>query len=321
MDFKNINYAGGTAHMVICKEMLDAIVGKLQTYYHLQLFKPYRKTYLKLTNEGNLKHDYLIRYMLNIPKSYIYTTVYNGVKLCFHIVNNQDITLYSVKHRFSEDLFNGDMLLEGTLIDDMSPIFLVDDIIIYDGCTVELLLDEKLKLLNEIIDTKYRPDPVMDPCTVILADHIEANYFCSFMETYLHTLSYAQYVNGIVLVPLTQCQTNLICNVLPPIEQIVLHNIKHNIVVEKPKLYTFCFNVAKTDIPDVYQLYIGDGTKLNYYEQACVPDKETSLRLRNIFKTKNFSTMTCYYNNVLQHWIPHAISSNKTPDDIKNLIC
>ncbi len=323
-NFKKIDYAGGTAHIVINASMRDAILCKLQKYYHLQLFprghQPYRKTYLKLSSgQTNLRHDYLIRYLLNIEKSYIYTTVHNGTRFCFHIVYDKGVALYSVKHRFSEDLFQGDMLLEGSLIDTRSPLFLVDDIIVYDGRTVDLYLEDKLKLLNEIMDTKYRPDPVMDPCTVMLADHIEAKYFSSFMEEYLQTLPYKQYVEGVVFVPLGKSQTNLTCKILPQAGVALPRKASHSIVVADPRVDVFCFSVEKTGVPDVYSLYVSDGAKLIYYDQACVPDKATSLKLHNMFRAKGTVIMTCHYNNTFKRWIPSTVSTRKKPDDVKLL--
>jgi hypothetical protein len=324
-NFKKVSYAGGIAHMAINAGMIDTVLGRLQKYYRLNLFKPYNKSYTKLSHQSHqshqtqaqhLKHDYLIRYLLNAKKSYIYATLYNGIKFCFHIVDDK---LYSVKHRFSEDLFLGDTLLEGSLVTAAGKAyyFLVDDIIVYDGHTIDMHLEDKLKLLNEIIDTKYRADPVMDPCRILLADHVEAKYFRSFMEDYLQNLPYKDCVEGIVFVPL-EGQANLTCNILPIAGQTVRKTTKDSIIVADPKTTICNFLVEKTEIPDVYNLYINAGAK-SYYDQACVPDKATSLMLYNTFKHTYTCIMRCNYNAHLRGWTPTSVSSKKGPDDISLL--
>lgn len=68
------------------------------------------------------------------------------------------------------------------------------------------------------------------------------------------------------------------------------------------------FELVKTKLPDVYELYFTDQTYQNDQteqpEIACVPDKATSEKLRAIFSDTDRATLTCRFSVDFKKWIP-----------------
>ena len=318
-NFTKVKFGDGIAYKLSNGSMKDSIMNKLYRYYHLPVGDPYRKYYRNARGKEDLKQIveffYLVTFKINAPRTYLYCTIYNNVRFCFYIHNNN---LYSVWHRLDESLFERETLLEGHLVHGQ---FIVNDLIIYDGHTTSLDLTEKLKILNEIIDNKYRPDPVLDPYQIVLQDHVSYQYINSFATTYAKTLPYRNKITGLVFVPLDNSDINIVIDNLTPIPQAKKctqesKDIKRCEVVQNPKKQSACFAVRKTAKPDIYEIYLNYNGELCYYDLASIPDKATSSKLQTMFKSAGEKLMICKYDPIFKRWKPHIISCRSTPDEL-----
>lgn len=312
------DFLGGIAYLLTSAKEQDAILGKLTKYYHQTLFKPYGRNIVKSVTEEALQgHGHLVRYNIGAPRIYLFLTIHNGLKMCLHITEDSAHTpvIHSVKHRFDSSLYETDTLLEGSLVHGL---FLVDDIPVYDGHTTDLSLEAKLQLLNGLIDTKYRPDPILAPYRVALADHVEYRYLQSFVGDYLSGLSYKDAVKGLIFVPLDGRMLNIPVP-LPPRAVHTEAKLTGRDVIKNPRVKSCCFHVEKTDKPDVYRLSAMRSGQSVFYDYASVPDKECSLKLHAIFRHKRECLMICHYDDTFERWKPHVQSCRKVPDDLKIL--
>lgn len=323
MDFATTAFGKGHGHRLLNTRIRDRIMNKLEHEYHLSMFKPYGKTYRHVTKEEEmndiLDYEHLINYKIKEPLTYLYLTE----SFAYYIQSDQNtktVKITATIQRFDPELFQKDNLFEGYLLDK---IFLVEDIVIHNGNIVNLNLEDRIKLINEILDYKHRPDPVLDTHRVILKDYVEYKYLRSFLTDYMLELDYAQYIDGVVFSPLGKCPIHIIMDNNTIIhgsmpEQCAVQSERCDII-ENPKKDTACFVVKSTNKPDVYELYLNHEGILKYYDIASVPDRKTSAMLKTAFKHHDKLIMICVRSHI-KRWTPDIISNRLQPDSWELLV-
>jgi hypothetical protein len=330
-NFVQVAFGNGKGYKLSNSRMRDRIIDKLEKYYRLILFKPFGKTYNRARNDNDIKdildYEHLASYKIRTEHAYLYLTEYNGMALCCYIQKPETggaLTITCTIQRFKKELFLKDHLFEGYLLDDM---FLVEDIVIHDGCTITVNLENRIKLINDILDYKYRPDPVLDTHRVVLKDYVEYKYLKSFLSDYQQDLSYSSEIDGVVFSPLGKCVVHIIIDDETKLKNQTSMSVVKSAssksesrcqLIDNPKKTSGCFMVKETNKPDVYELYLKDHGKLKYYDIASVPDKETSGMLLKMFKNNRHEAliMVCTYDkhSHIKRWKPSIVSSRKVPD-------
>jgi hypothetical protein len=279
------------------KKTEKAILTKVKNIYN-SLFIPYLSK--KIPRKISKYDKYIITYNINIDISYIYFTRYNDRNQCFLISKNG---VYCTIHRFKDDIFKGNTLLQGHYYNNM---FVVNDIINYDNKIQVTPIYQRISLCNNILDYKYIYDPVLSSHKIILMDFVESKFIYSLWSNH-RFLKYSPIINGLIFHLINNFDRDQ-CIVIDNIKYCDFNtisyknrqnceDIKHNIYNGKNKE----FEMVITDLPDVFRLYNG----YKYYGLACVPNKKISLYLRKITCDKKNINILCQYSTQYQGWIPN----------------
>lgn len=342
-NFELTEFGRGHAYRLNNAQIKTALIDKLEKYYKITLFVPFGKTYKSATDKELTdiqRCAYLVNFNLSTKLSYLYLTEYNGIKSCYYIIgtNRSDVEVFSTIQRFSSELFVKDTLFEGYLLDGKDgkdrkdgkdgteEVFLVEDLVVHNGHTTTKNLEDRIKMMNELLDYQYRSDPVLDNYQVILKDYVEYKYIRSFMTEYLQGLSYKSEVTGIIFSPLGNCVIHVVAGVHlegEMGESDVLGETGERFETVVPTKKQACFLVKATDKPDVYHLYLRTptGTAVKYYDIASIPDRKSSTYMNEVFKTKREAYMICNYDERehICRWHPIMTSNRKAPDSILKL--
>jgi len=336
--FKRVRYGNGYGFKLTNSHIRDLILNKLERYYHLKLFVPYGKTYEVVHGNGSsslknsqqsdiVKYPHLVSYKLDLSLSYLYLTEYNDVPFCYYIIQRPDagVDIFSTVQRFSPELFKPDTLLEGYLIDGNgsgSRIFVVEDLVVHKGRTTNMILDDRIRTVNNILDYHHQPDPVLDNYRIVFKEYVSYKYLRSFLTDHWQELSYKQHVIGVVFSPLGnsvvhKVQTNIQFGDTEPEPASVAHSLERSL---EPRTYRACFLVKPTSKPDVYNLYLRSAKgELVHHDIASVPDAKTSAMLKELFRSSDAGDkriMLCRYDNRphIKRWLPVMVSNRHDPD-------
>lgn len=342
-NFEPRPFGKGSAYKLTNTRIKTVIMDKLEKYYRLKLFTPFGKTYKTVRSIADLddvqNYDHLVNFHLSTKLSYLYLTEYNGIRFCYYIIgtDRDNAELYSTVQRFNGDLFSKETLFEGYILEgstpglDTKPIFLVEDLIVHEGHTVSKNIEDRIKIMNELLDYKHRADPVLDNYGIILKDYVDYNYLQSFMTEYLHTLPYKSEVIGMIFSPLGNCVIHSIVPILSSMIQASHQGsasgsgLDRFEIVKQPTKKQVCFLVKATDKPDVYNLHLATPTKdaVKYYDIASIPDRKSSTYINDVFKTRSSkeAIMVCRYDERthILRWQPVMVSNRKSPDTILRL--
>jgi hypothetical protein len=255
--------------------------------------------------EHLISTPHIVTLQLNLPLIYLFLTKTKGINRAYYDSASWPNT-ETDNHRFSEELFEQETLFSGYLFEDM---FIVENIHVFKGQPVTSAIDQRLSLLNSIIDNEYVPDPVIETRKIITKDFIEYEYLRSFMEEHVSRLPYAKHIVGLRFCPLGPGRpiiVNSLTEIKPSFkpEQVkmgVFYKDRHTIV-NSPKINTCVFSVKKTDKPDVYELSLQDAAgSLKYYDIACIPNKTVSQLARTLI-TRQFNRILCEFNHEFKRW-------------------
>ena len=99
-----------------------------------------------------------------------------------------------------------------------------------------------------------------------------------------------------------------------------LHGRKYGYEAEKNKNIG-TFEVRKTDIPDVYDLYLtNQENKLVRQGIAHIPNMKISHLCQDIFRDKNKEIMKCIHFQKFNKWIPMSKSENQDIDNVNIIV-
>lgn len=320
-DFKEQVFGGSIGYQLCNNHIKNGILNKLERYYKLDLFKPFNR--INKIQQGLpddiQDYEHLVNFNINAPISYLYLTDDNSA---YYITGTcrKDCKLVSTIQRFSTQ---HDTMFSGYILDNL---FLVEDLIIADGHTCNKPLEQRVQMLNHILDYQYTRDPIMDNYDVVLKDYVEYTYLQSFVTEYLQTLPYCNKVNGIVFSPLGNCIVHHIILLNQSDQMMDIPDRNHHEsrfeIVKQPKRDQVCFLVKSTDKPDVYHLYLSTGTTVKYYDIASIPDSDTSAHIKDLLKNCTEAVMLCKYDNRshIQRWQPVMLSNRTTPDTIYRIL-
>jgi len=329
-----ISFGDRVAWNIKCNLTKDIILNEIYNLYGIRIIQ---KHYYKL-DESNINHltkvPHLISLRTNGNRYYIYFTKYNDVEIIYFIdmkihTGYEKPRIILARGLFNKSLFTN-TLLEGEMIKTKENkwIFIINDIIAYEGKKLDkLILPERLKIIYNLLNEKYRADNICDVCEYKIKSYyylskeslkelIEKSKSLNYTSRGLYFYSY--YLKH--KPKLYNFDEKVIINVHKKIKDItefkeissiqsseieITSNTSNFIItsnINKPneenkiKLndelnneYKYLW-IAKTDDADIYYLY--DNFNILTSKKigiALIPTLRESINLRNQFKDKNLT--------------------------------
>jgi hypothetical protein len=331
-----ISFGDRVAWNIKCNIIKDVILNELLNLFNVRIIQ---KHYFNI-DDNNIKYlaklPHLISLRSNGNRYYIYFTLYNDTPIIYYIdmkihTGYEKPRIILARGLFDKSLFKN-TLLEGEMIKtfDNKWIFIINDIIAYEGNKLDnITLPERLKIIYNILNSKYTPDDICDVCTYKVKNY----YYLSKtsmnevieLSKQLNYTSRGIYFSSYYLKhkpKLLNFNDNMIVSVHKKIKDITVFkelNKSDDIAVINPSIisssnitplnisYTNLW-ISKTDEPDIYNIYdnhnILTSNKLGI---AFIASLQDSIKMRNIFKDKS-TTITikfkCNYNEKFKKYQP-----------------
>ena len=278
------------------------------------------------TQISNTPH--IVTLSLNLPRVHLYITKIKGINRSIYEYSSGKTVVAC--HRFSESLFDKDVLLVGYLVSEPEApsgesqtcprsVFMVEDILVNRGViTMCLTIDKRLSLINEIIDHQYAPDPVLETNSIVVKEYVEYEFLHSFYTEYALKQPYAPYINGIIFCPLVPGrnirltdETELVLKKQNNARVTADPYAERHTIVADPAITECVFGIKKTGKPDVYELYLLDKEgQMRYYDIACVPNKEASKKIK-MLNVGTGASFKCIFNREFGRWMPYERVNKK----------
>jgi hypothetical protein len=291
------------------------------------------KTYMVGPNYGGingllifLKHeDKFLSYV--IDKKFL---TYNLDK-----VDYTKVKIIEMNYRLDESIYKG-TIMDGVLLNDK--IFVINDMYYFRG---DDLTDDKIahKLMNvsSYLNTNKIDSPLNDS-TFIVNKLYKLDEIENLINVYTPQLPQSDLISGVSFYS-EQSASKLIYlfnNATGKNESVVVENIINdvplinneyeiveNVETDNVSVETLTFKVRKTNINDVYNLYLGTilPNKIFKYNKigiACIPTIESSFYVRNAFINNNNMDllMDCKHDETKNVWIPMKINTDKKKPDL-----
>jgi hypothetical protein len=253
-------------------------------------------------------------------KFLLYFTKIEDKKYCLYY-NRKTKEVISVRYRFKDDIFNN-TLIDGELLKDTDTEnwrFSVSDILVYKGTNLNKhVLEERLEFLNEMLTEEYISDDNFDVALFDVKQYFEYKHIEDLYNTYMEAEPY-------------RCSGFLFKNIMIN-EKYMLYIFQENrtkktVEVSKIKQTTHTsqspiksFQIKKTDLPDIYELYCSKEGSIFKYAYAGVTTLNNSLFIVNMFNGVSHNTdiyVKCSYNRLFEKWVPFG--ADETIDDYENI--
>lgn len=334
-NFKMVKFCNSVGYLLASDNARTALLNRLTKYYKLDLDRAFSK-YFRIAGPDDLtalqKDRHFVYFNVVAPMTLLYLTVIDGTNHCFYISRsrskNGQIEVISVKHRFHDSLFAGDTVFEGKMVKNQHQrwSYLINDIVVHQRHTFTTDLRTKLQTINKMLEQNYIADPILDAVEISLQDFVDYQYIESFATDYLADLAYRDSVDGLIfrsvadggasnkIVPFKSLST--ITTHLPPVktcnQEVAKIQLKGQSTISRNSI---CFKLKKTKVPDIYELYLTNGTTDIYVDIAGIPDLKTSQTVKRMFTNGfHYVIAVCKWDPNFKRWTPFMRSSRKVPD-------
>jgi hypothetical protein len=343
-----ISFGDRVAWNIKCNITKDIILNELLNKFNVRIIQ---KHYFNI-DDTNIKYLSKIPHFISLRSNgnryYIYFTLYNDVPIIYYIdmkihTGYEKPRIILARGLFDKSLFNN-TLLEGEMIktNENKWIFIINDIIAYEGTKLDnMILPERLKIIYNILDTKYTADEIIDVCSYKVK-----NYYYLSKKSMDELLNFSKELNyssrGIYFSSyylkhkpkLLNFNNDIIVSVQKKIKDIAVFKELNNNTIEKkeelslpsslplslplslpsslPLSLPLSSNIelwiSKTDEPDIYNIYDNHNILTsNKIGIAFIGSLQDSNKMRNIFKDKS-TTLTikfkCNYNEKFKKYQP-----------------
>ncbi len=324
---KSIKFGNKKVLQIISNDMKNVIKNEIKGSSGMEL----TTRYYNFLNEKNVhllkNNEYKVCINTFGHKYLLFLTKYNNKNYCIFI-NKKREDMIHIRFRFCDELFNN-TLFDGELIknNDNDWVYAITDIILYKDKYVlkNMILDERQKLLKTILDKEYIKDNILDFCLIDLKEYFDLKYLDDIYKRYINSVPYKcsgiyfqhneDYKKGFMYIfPEFRTNDKLIVATDGKEKEIEKNIEKHKESdLEPDKKYPFNFQIKKTDLPDIYQLfYYNNKNNLINYGYAGIPNMETSKSLVNIFAEKGEDAevvVNCEYSEKFNKWVTKKITN------------
>lgn len=252
---------------------------------------------LNRTNISNIiENPYLVSFDIKGHDFILFLTTVRGKKYCLFIEKKteNDIKIYSVKFRFDSDLYDG-TIFQGKLTMNNKEcwIFIISDIYCERSNTLtNQSFSKRLNRISTILKTKYKYDDFMNVC------HIQVKSF--FLYHHVEMIK-KESKKKLLFIPEYSNQTRYRYYLDESVKEVKNEN-KRDMV----------FEIRKTDLPDVYELWYYKNNKMVKNSIATISTMKTSLFVRKLFESnKKQIYVLCKYRDTfnIKGWIPYEEST------------
>jgi len=315
---KMIGYKiGGKRGLKINDEQLKStIIKSLESYININ-DRGYK--FLDNSSRNYLKiNKHLVALSTFGKKFLLFFTTISNKKYCLYF-NRKTNDIISVRHRVKDDIFKN-TLIDGELLKDTDTDhwrFSISDILVYKGVNLNKhVLEERMTLLNEMLSEEYYPDDNFDIAEFEVKQYFEYKYSRDLEENYMNTLPYR--CCGFIF-------KNIMINEKYLLYIFPENRTKKTIDTEKinttsPQSVIKSFQIKKTDLPDIYELYCSKDGSIFKYAYAGVTTLNNSIFIENLFKGTPHNSdiyVKCSYNQLFEKWVPFGVDS--AIDDYVNI--
>jgi len=192
-----ISFGDRVAWNIKCNSTKDIILNELFDKFNIRIIQ---KHYYNI-DDNNIKYlanlPHLISLRSNGNRYYIYFTLYNDIPIIYFIDMKIHTGYEKPRIILSRGLFDKS-LFKNTLIDgemvktnDNKWLFIINDIIAYEGNKLDnMTLPNRLKIIYDLLNTKYTPDSVCDVC-----EYKVKNYYYLSKKSLNELLEYSKLLN------------------------------------------------------------------------------------------------------------------------------
>jgi len=340
-----ISFGDRVAWNIKCNIIKDQILNEIYDLYGIRIIQ---KHYFKL-DETNIHHLSKVPHMISLRTNgnryYIYMTKFNDIDIIYFIdmkihTGYEKPRIILARGLFAPSLFLN-TLLEGEMVKtkDNKWIFIINDIIAYEGRKLDNVnLIDRLKIIYNLLNTKYTPDKVCDICSYQVKSYyyLSKNAFNELLEkskeldyTSRGIYFYSYYLRH--KPKLYNFDEKVIVDVKKKVKDITeFKSLNHNIENKITSNFIITSNIqtsfikdelknelideyrelwiSKTDDADIYKLY--DNFNILTSKMvgiALVPTLRDSIRLRELFKDKNLTytiKFKCRFNEKFKKYQP-----------------
>jgi hypothetical protein len=290
-----IKFCNKKASTIDNNVLLD-VCKQLKFKYNYYFKKITYETLTKTNISEIIENPYLVSFDIKGNDFILFLTTVRGKKYCFFIEkkNENDIKIYSIKFRFDSDLYDG-TIFEGKLTMNNKEcwIFIINNIYCERNNTlINQPFSKRLNRISTILKTKYKYDDFMNVC------HIQVQSF--FLYHHLEMIK-EDSKKKLIFTP----ESNNCIFYKYYLDKLVKEDKNIN---KKDKV----FEIRKTDLPDVYELWSYKNNKMVKNTIATISTMKTSLFVRSLFENnKNSIYVLCRYRDTfnIKGWIPYEQST------------
>lgn len=272
--------------------------------------------------QGNKYFIYLTKFQNENYTLLIDTKIVNGHKLPKILI---------IQLNFNYHLYNNTLFI-GQLVKNKSHkwTFIIDDLIIYNNIFENKDIIKRREKITHILKQEFIIDPYLNLFSLRINKLFNLNQVEYVINNYIPSLDYN--IVGLLLYPVSFKPKNT-NNTLPIIDIFFKKNnntiikseknIKHVITVDTSVKNQTVFQIRKSNLPDIYNLYVVHNENLEKHSIARVDTIECSQFLKNTFEKKDSISVECKYSKQFKKWIPQKevsapISTKQYIDSIVN---
>lgn len=338
-----ISFSDRIAYNIKSNEHKDLILDQLNLLYNIKIIQRHHHN----LDDNNMKFVLTNPHMMNLRSNgnryYLYFTLYNDIEIIYFIDKKihpgyQRPRIILGRGLFDKSLFKN-TLLDGEMVKckDNTWTFLINDIICYEGIHLnKKTLPERLKIIYNILDKQYTPDPTMDVCNFKVKTYYymtkrsideliqlsnNLNYTCRGIYLWSYDLRHKPKlynfdettIKNVIRKTKDKTEFQTLSDKPSSDEEEYIHteiskvsNLLHttSTVTEGDRILF----LVKTNEPDIYKIFETENIlNTKNIGIALVQTLSTSRMLRNAFRDKNvtaFMKFKCIYNQKFDKWQP-----------------
>lgn len=258
---------------------------------------------------------------------FLFLTKINGVNKCLFIDRKTKKgyslpRIITANFRFSDEAFDG-TVLDGELVRDKQDnwMFLLSNIITYNGENVTGNLANRYNKLYELLTKHYKEDPDFDICYLRVKKLFTYNEYDKMMLQYIPKCGYEikglyfnslnpKFSNHLFMYPNNTKERRGNKEVAKPAE-----NAENNGDSKDELKITATFIIKTTDKPDIYNLFCMNESQIQEYGIAYIGKMKTSKMMKNWFaeNTDKDCFVSCEFNGRFKKWEVKELSNESLP--------
>lgn len=328
LTFKQISFCGKIAHNLVDDNQKEYFLNKLYNNYQISITD---KDYIVLKEKHInqiLKHRYYLSTVSNGNRYFLFLCIYEGRKLNLFIDHKvkkgyKYPRILNVDYDFDIELYKKNTLMSGELVKKVNDswLFILSNLIIYDGCKLNMNIIGKMNIIYRILTNDYKYS-IKQPCELKVKKIFKMNDINTIQNDFIKHIDYS--IKGLSLYADNPTFHNYIFiykqeeinidTIIKKIEE-KLSTIEH--------LIEHVFNLKKTKIPDIYELYTLYNSKEYKYGFAHIPSLKMSKYIKELFYKKETDELpiNCIFSPQFKKWEPNMNNNEyEKIDDLKHLM-